>query len=558
MKNLFSAYNSTSIKSTIFTQSGLMGIVMFVLAIAIFIKVDHLSTQNDETCNYYQRVINENITFSEEKVAELNQDPIWIDALLWSSLIILVASLVVIPKGIINYLMESIETIKNQTTNLKRGNLSERIVGIKNKDEFGEIFWSLNDTTDQFEAMVKELTTSIDYVTDKKYFRPVLTKGLKGSFALRLRKADKDLKQYSNVLIAEREAIENKAEVLLGAMDKFSQGDLTENLHVENENELMGKLYSGFNKSVTNINEMVLHLNEAVNSTITASTQIAAAIEEMAAASEEQSRQTSNITVAVDEMIKTVSETTKNTSSAAESARNAGNMAENGSDVVQQAVHAMGQIANIVSQASSKVVELGKDSDKIGEIIKVINEIADQTNLLALNAAIEAARAGEHGRGFAVVADEVRKLAERTTNSTKEIAGMIQQIQQGTTTVVNSINEGNKEVEDGISLAESAGTAIKDIVNTTNSVVDEINQVATASEEQSLTSEEIAKNIENVNNVISETLLGIQQTAGAADDLNNMTSNLQELIKKFKINNNKINLSSSTKSKKTEQEMELA
>ncbi|MBI1930987.1 MAG: methyl-accepting chemotaxis protein [Ignavibacteriales bacterium] len=538
MKNLFSVYKFNSIKKMIYNRAFIIGGLMILSTIILLVRFNELNNRSDELCNYYEKVVKGEQQFSAVKIEELKTTSPVISIVFWSSLVLLSVVLLYIANQLINYIINTIKIIEQQIRYLRNGNLSERITNIKQKDEFGKICWDLNDATDQFEALVKELITSISYISQKKYFRPVLTKGLKGSFSIRLNEADTLLRKYSQTLIKEKKDIESKAAELLNAMDKFSKGDLTEKLQIDDENDLMGRLYSGFNNSVINIHQMIEHLNEAVNSTINASTQIAAAIEEMAAASEEQSRQTNDITSAVDEMLKTVSETTKNTSTAAESARNAGMLAQEGSDVVQKAVHAMGQIANIVTQASTKVVGLGKDSDKIGEIIKVIDEIADQTNLLALNAAIEAARAGEHGRGFAVVADEVRKLAERTTKSTEEIASMIQQIQTATITVVKSINEGNKEVESGIRLGESAGKAILDIVNTTNNVVDEINQVATASEEQSLTSGQIAKNIETVNNVISETLLGIQQTARAADDLNTMTANLQDLISKFKIKKN--------------------
>jgi methyl-accepting chemotaxis protein len=198
----------------------------------------------------------------------------------------------------------------------------------------------------------------------------------------------------------------------------------------------------------------------------------------------------------------------------------------------------MNRIAAVVNQSAQTVKALGKSSDQIGEIIGVIDDIADQTNLLALNAAIEAARAGEQGRGFAVVADEVRKLAERTTKATKEIAGMIKQIQGETTGAVSAMEEGTKEVEQGKELAEKAGVSLKEIVEVSQRVTDMVAQIAAASEEQSSASEQISKNVEAISAVTGETASGTQQIARAAEDLNRLTENLQQLVGRFKLSNN--------------------
>ena len=155
------------------------------------------------------------------------------------------------------------------------------------------------------------------------------------------------------------------------------------------------------------------------------------------------------------------------------------------------------KISEVVKQSAETVQALGKSSDQIGEIVQVIDDIADQTNLLALNAAIEAARAGEQGRGFAVVADEVRKLAERTTKATKEIATMIKQIQKDTNDAVESMQQGTAEVEVGKKLAEKAGSSLQEIIHGAEQVVDIVTQVAAASEEQSSAAEQISKNIES-------------------------------------------------------------
>jgi methyl-accepting chemotaxis protein len=200
---------------------------------------------------------------------------------------------------------------------------------------------------------------------------------------------------------------------------------------------------------------------------------------------------------------------------------------------MMETINGMSRIADVVKQSALTVEALGKSSDQIGEIIQVIDDIADQTNLLALNAAIEAARAGEQGRGFAVVADEVRKLAERTTKATKEIAAMIKQIQKDTANAVASMHTGTEEVDRGRAMADKAGESLREIITGADKVVDVATQVAAASDEQSSAAEEIGKNIVGIANVTAETASGNQQIAQAAEDLNRLTLNLQDIVAQF-------------------------
>jgi methyl-accepting chemotaxis protein len=255
----------------------------------------------------------------------------------------------------------------------------------------------------------------------------------------------------------------------------------------------------------------------------------------MAAGAQEQSAQTTEVASAIEQMTKTIFETTQNVTRASETAKTSGNIAHDGGKVVGDTINGMNRIADVVTQAAGMVKELGSSSDKIGEIVQVIDDIADQTNLLALNAAIEAARAGEQGRGFAVVADEVRKLAERTTKATKEIALMIKQIQKDTGNAVESMEKGTEEVNNGKLLTQKAEDALNQIIGSSKEVVENITQVAAASEEQSSAAEQISKNIESINSVTQESAAGTQQIARAAEDLNKLTDNLQNLVSKFKI-----------------------
>jgi PAS domain S-box-containing protein len=328
---------------------------------------------------------------------------------------------------------------------------------------------------------------------------------------------------------------------LLIAMDKFSTGDLTIEVEPEIESDAIGKLFIGFNKSVQNIKNIVENVNEAVQATASASTQISSSTEEMAAGAQEQSSQTLEVAGAVEQMAKTIIETTKNSALASDAAKNAGEVAKEGGKVVSETVQGMNRISNVVKESAEIVQTLGSNSNKIGEIVQVIDDIADQTNLLALNAAIEAARAGEQGRGFAVVADEVRKLAERTTKATKEIAEMIKQIQRDTEAAVVSMRAGTSEVEKGKILADKAGQSLKQIIASADEVVDMVTQVAAASEEQSSAAEQISKNIESISSVTEESASGIQQIARAAEDLNRLTVNLQELVSHFTLMNDNSN-----------------
>ncbi len=317
-------------------------------------------------------------------------------------------------------------------------------------------------------------------------------------------------------------------------IEEISAGDLTARVtgDFKGDHQL---IKNSINNLGNALQKIIGEVTEAVQATASAANQISSSTEEMAAGSTEQSQQASEVAGAVEEMTRTILETTKNAGAAREASGNYGSIAKEGGNVVNETIAGMNKITEVVQKSAGTVKQLGKSSEEIGEIIQVIDDIADQTNLLALNAAIEAARAGEQGRGFAVVADEVRKLAERTTKATKEIAAMIKQIQKDTVEAVVSMDEGTSEVEKGRLLADKAGESLKQIITGAENVVDIITQVAAASEEQSTASEQISKNIEAISSVIEQSSAGIQQIARAAEDLGRLTLNLESLISKFKI-----------------------
>ena len=245
--------------------------------------------------------------------------------------------------------------------------------------------------------------------------------------------------------------------------------------------------------------------------------------------------QVNSVATASEEMSTTSSEIAQNCVSATKSSEKANGTAVVGEKVINETVAVMDRINSMVKSSAKTVASLGARSDQIGEIINLINDIADQTNLLALNAAIEAARAGEQGRGFAVVADEVRKLAERTTQATKQIGQTIKAMQSETKQAVVSMEEGVKEVEIGTQDARKSGEALKDILKQINMVTSEISQIAVASEQQTATANEIAHNIQQISEVVEETARNVSENAEAASQMAGLSAELKKLISHFKL-----------------------
>jgi methyl-accepting chemotaxis protein len=330
----------------------------------------------------------------------------------------------------------------------------------------------------------------------------------------------------------EREYLKHQVSRISIVLEAMYNNDLSHQLEIH-RNDDVGKLISVLNTTILGLRRMIAQIGITSGRVAGSFEQIARSSSEIADRSVQQARQTDEVASAIEQMTSTINETAQNINRTTQLANDTIKIAKNGQDTVMGTVEGMRRIAEIVTETTEMIDKLGTSSAQIGEIVQVIEEIADQTNLLALNAAIEAARAGEAGRGFAVVADEVRKLAERTQKATKEISKTIRQIQQDTATAVEAAQTGADQVKSGISLAENAGHALETIVSSIRNVGDMIYQVAAAAEEQSVTAEHIGKNIEAISQVTNTNLKIVQGVAKDTRELNGEVGEMLGTIEQF-------------------------
>ncbi|MCC6229977.1 MAG: methyl-accepting chemotaxis protein [Phycisphaerales bacterium] len=324
---------------------------------------------------------------------------------------------------------------------------------------------------------------------------------------------------------------------LASVVEKFrlvGEGDLTQRIELKRGDEI-GQLAGVFNTVATNLAEVVGEVTQSADNVAAAATELAASSEEMAAGMKNQADQVGRVSSAMVEMNGSVQEISQKAADASSRTGAAGQEAAQGEKIVSQTVQEIDAIARQVDESAIKMGELGRKTEEIGTVIRVITEIAEQTNLLALNAAIEAARAGEHGRGFAVVADEVRKLAERTQNATQEVGASIHDIQTQTRSAVEGMEAGREKVKRGVDLAKEAGSALARIVSGSEGAVGQVNAIAAATTQQGAASEDITRSIEQITAVCSEATRGAAEGASAASDVSRQAERLKELMRRFRV-----------------------
>ncbi|MEG8203611.1 methyl-accepting chemotaxis protein [Pseudomonas sp. 5FOS] len=320
----------------------------------------------------------------------------------------------------------------------------------------------------------------------------------------------------------------------LRAAERVASGDLTQALQVQRRDEL-GQLQASMQRMTQGLRELIGGIGDGVTQIASAAEELSAVTEQTSAGVNNQKVETDQVATAMNQMTATVHEVARNAEQASEAALMADQQAREGDRVVGEAVAQIERLAGEVVNSSEAMNQLKAESDKIGSVLDVIKSVAQQTNLLALNAAIEAARAGEAGRGFAVVADEVRSLAQRTQQSTEEIEELIAGLQSGTQRVASVMDSSRQLTDSSVELTRRAGSSLETITRTVSSIQAMNQQIATAAEEQTAVAEEINRSVMNVRDISDQTSAASEETASSSMELARLGTHLQGLVGRFRL-----------------------
>lgn len=390
-----------------------------------------------------------------------------------------------------------IEVLLAATEQVRAGNLDVR-VRIATHDELETVADGFNEMMDRLEEMV----------------------GLE--------------KAHNDLLLKTERTMQTSLTDFLDIVSSVSQGDLTKRGNGEADDTL-GKVVESVNKMLDHFSTMLTEVKQIGLSVSSSATEILAAAEQIAVGSQRQADEITNTSSAVEEMAASMNQVSRNAEASADAARRALEMAEHGDKSVRDTSDAMSRIDSAVRQTSEKMRLLGVRSSEISEIIDLIDEIAAQTNLLALNAAIEAAHAGEAGLGFSVVADEIRKLAERSARATRDVGNLIKSIQTETSEALTAMEIGMKEVRGGSSLAAQASNALQDISAAVRQSSELIEEISAASEEQARVTSNVAGAMQTISSITLETSAGAHETAQTIEGMVGLSDRLNRSISQFKV-----------------------
>ncbi|MBX8607305.1 methyl-accepting chemotaxis protein [Pseudomonas capsici] len=322
-----------------------------------------------------------------------------------------------------------------------------------------------------------------------------------------------------------------RLQMAIDAATAIANGKLDTTIDTSSHDELP----KAFDRMQNRLRETIQQINQAANQLVVAVQQISGASTQLSGAIQEQSTSASMMAATIEELTVSIHHVSENADEAHQIASHSGQQSREGAHVIENTLSSMSGIAKTVQHSSAQVADLGQHSEHISSIIGVIQGIADQTNLLALNAAIEAARAGEQGRGFAVVADEVRLLAQNTGKSTKEIAGMIEKIQAGVRETVETMRNGVEEVNQGVTMAGTAGQAIIEIRDSSSKVLHVVDQISFALREQTAASQDVARSVERSAQMAEQNNQSIQELLKTSSSLDNLAAGLQREVAKFQV-----------------------
>ncbi|CAM5313957.1 methyl-accepting chemotaxis protein [Rhodanobacter lindaniclasticus] len=395
-------------------------------------------------------------------------------------------------------------SLDSQTVLLRANDLSDQIGKLPLRRLFPNVWWGLFGA---IAAVAFALLLVIALVTDQR----------------------KRFAQSTELNQRNQEAIMR----LLDEMGSLAEGDLTVKTTVSED--ITGAIADSVNYAIDELRSLVTTINETSEQVSSSAQETQTTARHLATAAEQQAQQISSATSAINQIVSSMDVVSKDSAESADVAERSVKIASRGAEVVRETISGMDSIRDQIQETSKRIKRLGESSQEIGSIVELINDIAEQTNILALNAAIQAASAGEAGRGFAVVADEVQRLAERSTSATKRIETLVQTIQSDTNEAVNSMEQTTAEVVAGARLAEDAGSALGDIERVSHDLSALIQNISTAAREQSAAATDISVSMNAIQEITSQTSQGASQTADSIGTLAQLASDLRRSVAHFKL-----------------------